>query len=60
MAREKKNIGISLGSHKENKRKYEDPSKKMVRKSNKKRVAETGKRVVKLGHYPTIKATLGL
>ena len=58
--RENNQLGISLGSHKENKHKYEEPSKKMGRKQNKQRVEEVGRRMVESGQYPTIKVALGL
>ena len=39
-------LGISSGSHKETQQKFEEPSKKTRRKTNKHRAAEVGKRLV--------------
>ena len=53
-------LGISLGSHKEMKRNFKEPTEKSGRKSNKQRVVEVGRHFVELGQYQTIKSLLGL
>ena len=53
-------LRISSRSHKETKRKFEGPTKKVGRKSNKQRIAKAGRRLVESRQYPMIKAALGL
>ena len=51
-------MGFSPGSHKEHKRKHEEPSKKSGSKSNKQRIPEASIKLVKSVQYPTIMVDL--
>ena len=51
-------MGIEIGTGRENKRKQPESGEKRGRKSNRKRIAEVGSRLIESGQYPTIKAAL--
>ena len=57
---ETNHIGINPSSHKDYKINHEEIVRNPGRKSNRKRIATIGLKLVESGQYPTIRASLGL